>query len=96
MHKGLPVVLRIMKIATEDGTVLQLAGRLEADGVRALEQLCREVGWPLRLDLSDLKHVDDSGLASIREFVARGAELVNVPPFTNLLLESEEPRGPAG
>ncbi len=89
-------MLRITKIAAEDGTVLRLAGRLSADTVAELERLCREVGRPLCLDLSDLRNADDSGLAAIRELVARGAELANVPPFTALLLEGEEPEGSGG
>ncbi len=89
-------MLRITTIAAENGTVVQLAGRLLADGVAELQRVCREVGWPLRLDLCDLLHADDSGRAAIRELVARGAELRNVSPFTALLLEDEEPRGSGG
>ena len=87
MHQGLPVLLRITKIAAADGTVLQLAGHLSADGVAELERVCRDVRWPLRLDLYDLRNVDDSGLAAIWELVAQGAKLIAVPPFTALLLE---------
>ncbi len=81
-------MLRITKIDAEDGTVLQIAGHLSADGVAALERVCCEVRWPLRLDLSDLRNVDDTGLAAIRELVAQGAELADVPPFTALLLKN--------
>ena len=89
-------MLRITKIAAEDGTVLQLAGDLSADGVAELGRVCRDVSWPLHLDLSDLRKADDSGIAAIRELVARGAELADVPPFTALLLEGEEPQGSGG
>ncbi len=78
-------------IDAEDGTVLQLAGRLAADSVAELGRVCREVDWPLRLDLSELTYADDTGLAAIRELVARGAELERVPPFVALLLERREP-----
>ena len=37
--------------------------------------------------LSELRRVDDSGLAALRNLVARGAELVDVPPYIALLLE---------
>ena len=87
MQQSLPVALRITKIAAEDGTVLRLAGHLSGDGVAELERVCRDVSWPLRLDLSDLRNADDSGLAAIRELVAQGAELADVPPFTALLLK---------
>ena len=91
------MLLRITtKISAEDGTDLRLAGRLSADGVAELERICREVRWPLYVDLSDLRNVDESGLAAIRELVAQGAELVDVPTFTALLPEGDEPRRSAG
>ena len=89
-------MFRITKIATEDGTVLRLAGHLLARDVAELERICREVGRPLRLDLSDLTNADASALAAILELAARGAELIKVPPFTALLLKSEDPRGSGG
>lgn len=84
-------MLRITKVAAEDRTVLQIAGRLSAGSVTELERICREVDWPLSLDLSELRHADEGGLAAIRELVARGAELERVPPFIALLLERREP-----
>jgi ABC-type transporter Mla MlaB component len=86
-------MFRITKIAAENETGLRLVGHLSADDVAVLERACRNVSWPLLLDLSDLRNADDSGLAAIREIVERGAELINVTPFTALLLEGEEPRG---
>ena len=82
-----PIVLRITTSTGETGTVVRIAGQLSNDGVRELERVCREVEWPLILDLSEFRNVDDSGLAAIRDLVARGAELVAVPPYIALLLE---------
>ena len=82
-----PVLLRITASAGETGTVLRLDGRLSADGVRELERVCRDLERPLTLDLSELRSADGSGLAAVRELVARGAELVAVPRYVALLLE---------
>jgi hypothetical protein len=86
MHQGLPVLFRITTSAGETGTLLRLDGRLSADGTRELERVCRDLERPLTLDLSELRSADGSGLAAIRELVARGAELVDVPKYIALLL----------
>jgi ABC-type transporter Mla MlaB component len=68
---------------------LRIAGQLSNDGVQELERVCHHTEGPLILDLSELSKVDHSGVAAIRELVARGAELVAVPPYIALLLERE-------
>ncbi len=80
-------MFRITASAGETGTVLQLHGRLLSDGIRELERVCRDLEWPLTLDLRELRSTDDSGLAAIRELVARGAELLDVPRYIAILLE---------
>ena len=82
-----PLVFQIETSPGEAGTVLRLVGRLATDGVQELERACRDVESPLILNLSELRHVDDSGLAALRELVSRGAELVAIPPYIALLLE---------
>ena len=82
-----PTVLRITTSMGETGTILRIAGQLSNNDVQELERVCHDVEGPLILDLTELSKVDDSGLAALREFVARGAELVAVPPYIALLLE---------
>jgi ABC-type transporter Mla MlaB component len=84
-----PTVLRITTSSGETGTVLRIAGQLSNDGVQELERVCHHTEGLLILDLSELTKVDDSGLAALRELVARGAELAAVPPYIALLLERE-------
>ncbi len=82
-----PMVLRITTSTGETGTVLRIAGQLSNHGVQELGRVCHEAEWPLLLDLSELRRVDGTGLAALRNLVARGAELVDVPPYIALLLE---------
>ena len=71
---------------------MRIAGQLSNDSVQEVERVCHDAERPLILDLSELSRVDRSGLAALRELVARGAELVAVPPYIALLLERRSDR----
>jgi len=70
-------------------TVVTIAGRLTASGVRELHKLCLSIEGVLALDLSDLVSADAEGLEALREMEERGAEFHDVSPFIRLLLASD-------
>jgi hypothetical protein len=78
------MTLRVIPAATDDPSVLGLAGRLAAAEVPVLE---RSAGTGLRvLDLSDLMSADDQGIALLRRLRHSGVELRNVSRYIELLL----------
>jgi hypothetical protein len=70
-------------------TVVTIAGRLGAGGVRELHKLCRSIEGALALDLSGLASADPDGLDALRELVSEGVELRGVSPFIRLLLNGD-------
>lgn len=68
--------------------VVRLEGWLEGEAVAELERVIKEDSGPLRLDLSELRAADATGLVALRTLRAAGASLVSASPYIRLLLGS--------
>jgi hypothetical protein len=67
--------------------VVSVEGQLGQADVSALEDTCRHLREKLDLDLTELRGVDDHGVAALHGLAARGARLVGVSPYIQLRLE---------
>lgn len=67
--------------------MIQVDGRLAADGVAELETICKAQVRGFSLDLANLITIDDSGIAALRELAADGIALLNASPYISLLLQ---------
>ena len=89
-HSG--VTLRITTSEDDAGAVMSIDGRLDAEGVLELEQVVARLSGPLRLDLFNLRSVDEAGRQALQALRARGVTLTRVSPFHRLLLQQTAPR----
>ena len=79
--------LRIVVSKKDSKTLVQVDGRLAAEGVPELEKVTRKAGPALCLDLSGLRLADDAGIVAIRHLRDSGAAIVGASPYIKLLLE---------
>ena len=70
-----------------DRRVVRLAGQLSGAQVPELLEACAE-GGRLQLDLSDLVSADMAGIDALQRVRAAGANLVGVPGYIQLKLDS--------
>ena len=80
--------VRIEKMSSGAGTVIQVAGELRGRGVVELERLCRETLGPFTLDLTNLRSLEAVGVELIRQLAAQGVKMTGVNPYVGLLLRS--------
>jgi anti-anti-sigma regulatory factor len=80
----------MIRLTTEDGgAVVKVAGDLVGEGAALLERECGprlDTGRGLRLDLSDVKLVDDAGVSSLRGLKERGARFTRCPRVISELI----------
>jgi anti-anti-sigma regulatory factor len=73
----------MIRLTTENGgAVVKVAGDLVGEWAVLLERECGprlDTGRELSLDLSDVKLVDDAGVASLRGLRMRGARVTRCP-----------------
>jgi hypothetical protein len=70
-----------------DRRIVRLAGRLCAAQVPELLRACGEDS-PLQLDLTDLVSADVAGVEALQRIRGKGANLVGVPGYIQLKLDS--------
>jgi anti-anti-sigma regulatory factor len=83
--------LRIDMITKGSTTVVKIAGDLQGQGVRELEQTCSGVCGGLVLDLSNLTSADVQGIDMIHRLRDGGARVRNASPWIRMLLKSPPP-----
>jgi anti-anti-sigma regulatory factor len=82
-----------IELRVESGvTVVSIAGRLAADVIQELHDLCKPVEGALVLECSGLISADTQGLQALRELEERGAELRGLSSYLRLLKNGD----PAG
>ena len=78
---------------------VRVNGWLDVVGVEELKRACQDAPPHVRLDLSELRSTDPSGLDALLGLEHAGAEFIGVPPYIRLLLSARgrggkpEPRG---
>ena len=78
-----------IEIAHEQGGLLvRLAGRLGGAQVPDLLQACAAARGLVRLDLIDLVSADTVGMEALRRLREKGADLIGVPEYIQLKLET--------
>jgi len=82
------MTLYIACCSESDVRVVRLEGSLEAEVVAELDRVVGEGSGPIRLELSELRSVDQAGLAALRTLRAAGASIVGASPYIKLLLGS--------
>jgi hypothetical protein len=92
--------LRIDRSEVAGTVTVRIAGWIESAGVDELKRACEGVSPQFRLDLSELRAADPSGVDALLDLEQAGAELIGVPPYIGVLLSSrrrrkgEPPKGP--
>ena len=79
----------IIEVAQERGRrVVRLAGRLAAEQVDELLEVCRGAAAGAQLHLRDLVSVDDVALDVLRQLRDRGYRLTDVTPYMQLRMSA--------
>lgn len=81
------MTFRIIAATGDEGETLQIAGRLERDGLRELERALAAASRPLTIDLRDLQHADRATLTSLARLESGGVRLVGASQYLRLQLE---------
>jgi hypothetical protein len=83
--------MRLRIETSNDGpvTVVRVDGDLKGEASAELERVCEEVPGPLKIDLVNLLSFDPEGAGTLRSLERRGAELVRVSPYFDLVLARE-------
>jgi len=85
------LALRITRFDGDEGTLLQIDGRLGVEGLGEFERARAGVRLPLSLDLRGVSWLDERARETLRRCVAEGAKVRAAPPFIALLLATEPP-----
>lgn len=73
---------------------MRLVGWLEGEDVGKLERIVSDTSGPFRLDLTELRSTDRTGVMLLRALHAKGVSFVGASPFIHLLLGIETSRPP--
>ena len=86
---------RIQIREQRDGHTATVAGHLTASHIPDLLAVCGEISTALRVDLTDILSTDPIAVDALRRLRDGGAELVGVPRYIQLKLDSLDhtPRG---
>lgn len=90
------MTFRITQVEGPDGTLLQVDGWLDADGLAALERACAGAAGALTLDLTGLKQADESALGFLRGLQAAGVKLAGLSPYLAMRMAPRRDLGASG
>jgi len=83
------VTLRITRMDTEEGSFLQVDGRLEAESLSELERACEGASSPLTLNLEGVQWIDDRAAEALRRLMASGTVVTSASPYVALRLKNK-------
>ncbi|MDH3814160.1 MAG: hypothetical protein OEV48_06710 [Acidobacteriota bacterium] len=83
------MTFRITKVETEEGTLLRVEGRLDAESLGEFKHSCKEAQLRLTLDFAGLRWIDDEATEFLRQMLSDGAVVTNASPFIALRLKNE-------
>ncbi len=75
------MTFRVQRSTVDDALVLMLSGDIAGDHTADLETLVNAGDGPMVLDLKDVSVVDRAGVVLLARSEARGATLLNCPPY---------------
>ena len=82
------MTLRITQVETEEGTLLQVDGRLDAESLGELDRACRTARLPLTLNLEGVLWIDDRAAETLWQLKADGTVMTNASPYVNLRIKN--------
>jgi hypothetical protein len=82
------VTLRITQVETEEGTLLQVDGRLDAESLGELDRACKTARLPLTLNLEGVLWIDDRAAETLWQLKADGTVMTNASPYVNLRIKN--------
>ena len=80
--------LRIDRTEDTGVVTVRVDGWLDVVGVEELKRACEGAPPHWRLDLSELRSADPSGIDALLGLEHAGAEFIGVPPYIRLLLSA--------
>ena len=87
-------MFRITRNDRPEATFLKVEGRIVGDDSALLERECRSLlagGFPLRLDLSEVRFVDLAGVAMLRALRRDGLGIDGWTPLVREVLDADGP-----
>jgi anti-anti-sigma regulatory factor len=87
------MTLRIDCLEGVKSVTIRIAGRLDEAGAGELRRICGDASLPLRLDLSEVRQVDQAGVEAIVALERAGAAVTGVPPYIAYQLKMTRQRG---
>lgn len=82
------MVVRITRRESEERTVLQVDGLLQADDVETLNREWEATRGAVTLELSQLRSADGCGVEAIHQLVSHRVTLQGLSPYVELLLST--------
>ncbi len=86
-------MLRITLSEKEDGSMVQLAGRLGGEWVDQAKQSCATAEAPLLIDASELQEADTAGLTLLAELLDRGERVEGLSSYLAMRVDVLRERG---
>ena len=82
-------MVRIGIESDESTWIVRVSGHLGHSDVPVLMEACGSVPGPLRVDLSELRGLEESGAAALRTIRDAGAEVIGASPYVRMRLSKE-------
>jgi ABC-type transporter Mla MlaB component len=86
-------MLRITLRKSENGSIVQLAGRLGEEAVGEARKECAAAEPPLLIDAAELREADADGLALLAELLNRGDRVEGLSRYLAMRVEALRERG---
>jgi len=90
------MTFRITQVDGPAGTLLQVDGWLDADGLADLERACAGASGGLTLDLAGLRQADEPAVCFLRGLQAAGVGLAGLSPYLALRIAPRRDLGASG
>jgi hypothetical protein len=81
--------MRITRIDSEEGTLLQIDGRLEGESLEELERATQGVQSPLTLNLEGVLWIDDRAVEALWRLMAGDTVVTGASPYVALQLQKK-------
>lgn len=91
------MAFRLSRVVSGESVTFEFSGELTAEELTEIATVIeRERSGSIVLDLADLTAASREGIEYLRQAAARGAELLNCPPYIGQWIKAEETDGLPG